>query len=297
MTLFHFTVPPMLHYIASGFTSGPPGYKHSNRRNIEVFVLLAVTEGCLYIGEEGQSFEIRPGQSLILRPDAHHYATKECEAFTSYHWLHFQTTGRFEMDDSCSTRTEQEELAEEQNSLAKRIFRTQTFIKQIPQFTTLLQPAKVTDLIGQLTELDRHNHRSSVSWKQQLLFQDIVDQLSASFEMHSSSPATHCAELAASYLRQHYRDPITAKELGESINFHPVYIARCMQRVFGCSPVDYLLRFRIERAKLLLLQTDHPIALIAEEVGFSHAAYFASTFTKHEGISPRKYRQRFCLTR
>ncbi|GGG66247.1 helix-turn-helix transcriptional regulator [Paenibacillus radicis (ex Gao et al. 2016)] len=292
MTLFQFTIPPLPHYMASGFTINAPGFKHPGRRRIEVFDLLVVTEGCLYIGEEEQRFNIEAGHSLILRPDAYHHGWQPCKVQTCYHWLHFQTTGGWSIHDSNYSEYEPAD-ADPSAAAAARIFTTQTFIKQVPQFTKLLQPAKVTETIRQLTELDRHNHRSSVSWKQQLLFQELVEQLSASFEMHNSSPAALCAEQAATYLRQHYREAVTAKELGESINFHPVYIARCMQKVFGCSPIDYLTRFRIERAKLLLLQTDQPVARIAEEVGFSHPAYFASSFTKHEGISPRKYRQRF----
>ncbi|MNR59015.1 Arabinose operon regulatory protein [compost metagenome] len=66
-----------------------------------------------------------------------------------------------------------------------------------------------------------------------------------------------------------------------------------MQKEFGCAPFDYLMRFRIEQAKLQLLQTDLPIARIAEEVGFNQAAYFASCFSRYEGLSPRRYRQRF----
>lgn len=138
-----------------------------------------------------------------------------------------------------------------------------------------------------------NDHIPSVKWKQQLVFQEVIEHLSASMEADGPSPSILCAEQAASYLREHYRDSITAQELGDSINFHPVYIARCMQKEFGCAPFDYLMRFRIEQAKLLLLQTDLPIARIGEQVGFNHAAYFTSCFAKYESISPRKYRQRF----
>jgi YesN/AraC family two-component response regulator len=112
-------------------------------------------------------------------------------------------------------------------------------------------------------------------------------------EKHSLSPSKACADQAALYMKQHYRENITAQALGEHSNFHPVYIARCMQKEFNCSPSEYLLHLRIEEAKHQLMQTDLPIALIAEEVGFNHAAYFTACFTKNEGISPRQYRQRF----
>lgn len=66
-----------------------------------------------------------------------------------------------------------------------------------------------------------------------------------------------------------------------------------MQKVFGCPPAVYLLRLRIQQSKLLLLQTDLTVERIAEQVGFNTASYFTACFTKMEGLSPRKYRQRF----
>ena len=52
MSIIHMTIPPLPHYIIGGYTIAPPGRKHPTRRNIEVFDLLVVTRGCLYIGEE-----------------------------------------------------------------------------------------------------------------------------------------------------------------------------------------------------------------------------------------------------
>jgi AraC-like DNA-binding protein len=66
-----------------------------------------------------------------------------------------------------------------------------------------------------------------------------------------------------------------------------------MKKEYGQSPMDYLLRYRIEQSKLMLMQTDYSIARIAEEVGFNQAPYFSSCFLKVEGLSPRQYRQRF----
>lgn len=291
MTIIHMTIPPLPHYIIGGYTVAPPGRKHPSRRNIEVFDLLVVTSGCLYVGEEERHYEVSAGHALILRPDAYHYATLACQEHTAYYWIHFQTSGSWNVSDQSVTVPLANSSKEA--ALTKNIYTTQTFMKQIPQFTKLLQPSKMESLIRQLIQLNTNDHIPSVRWKQQLVFQEVIEHLSASMEAGGPSPSALCAEQAASYLREHYRDDISAQELGESINFHPVYIARCMQKEFGCAPFDYLMRFRIEQAKLLLLQTDLAVARIAEEVGFNHAAYFTSCFAKYEGISPRKYRQRF----
>lgn len=291
MTIIHMTIPPLPHYIIGGYTVAPSGRKHPSRCNINVFDLLVVTRGCLYMGEEDQHYEVSAGHALILRPDAHHYATRACDEQTAYYWIHFQTTGMWSITDQSMPEVPPD--SSKSRILSTNIYTAQTFAKQLPQFAKLLQPSKMDSLLRQLVQLNMNDHIPSVKWKQQLVFQEVIEHLSASMEAEGPSPSILCAEQAASYLREHYRDSITAQELGDSINFHPVYIARCMQKEFGCAPFDYLMRFRIEQAKLLLLQTDLPIARIGEQVGFNHAAYFTSCFAKYESISPRKYRQRF----
>ncbi|WP_310830228.1 AraC family transcriptional regulator [Paenibacillus pedocola] len=292
MSLLQFSIPPLPHYIISGLTYFPPGFRHVNRQNIQVFDLLVVREGCLYIGEEKRNYEVRAGEALILRPDCHHFGTEGCREESSYYWLHFQTSGPWSAVTAPSAALNEQDTPDE--SAHSALFDVRTFSLWLSQYMTLLQPARMEELLAQLELLKVNAHLDSIRFKQQMLFQEILQQLSAS--VHRERPASHstaCAEQAASFLRAHYREEITTGMLGDSLNFHPVYIARCMNREYGCSPMEYLLRYRIEQSKLLLMQTSFPISRIAEEVGFNQAPYFSSSFMKLEGISPRQYRQRF----
>ncbi|MEK4060761.1 MULTISPECIES: AraC family transcriptional regulator [unclassified Paenibacillus] len=292
MSLLQFTGPPVPHYIISGLAYFLPGYIHMNRQHIQVFDLLFVREGCLYLGEEDRRYEVRAGEALILRPDCHHFGTEGCREDTSYYWLHFQTSGTWSPVTVPSASLKAEDTVDECSHSA--LFDVRTFNLSLSQYMTLLQPARMEELLAQLEQLKVNAHLDSVRFKQQILFQEVLQQLSASMHREQTvSLTTACAEQAASYLRAHYREEITTGMLGDSLNFHPVYIARCMNREYGCSPMEYLLRYRIEQSKLLLMQTSFPIARIAEEVGFNQAPYFSSSFMKLEGISPRQYRQRF----
>lgn len=143
------------------------------------------------------------------------------------------------------------------------------------------------ELLSQLNQLAPNSHLSDTPFQQQLLFQEVLQQLSASLSQERPSPSKICAEQAASYLRSHFREHITAQQLGENLNFHPVYIARCMKKEYGCAPMDYLLHYRIQQSKLLLMQTSYTIARIAEEVGFNQAPYFSFSFVRIEGTTPR----------
>lgn len=300
--LLQFEAPPLPHYLVSGPAVMQAGRKHPSRRSFGVFDLLVVKDGCLYIGEEERQYEVVSGHALILRPDYSHYATLPCRQHVDYYWLHFQTTGHWEALDrkGCPPpwnvwpdKPAEAQTGMQTGAAPRAICAAPTFPIQIAQFTSLLQPRKVYERLDQLGELEQRNHLGSVRWQQQQLFQEVLQLLAASLEAPPPSAAALCAEAAAAYIREHYRDGFTAQQMGESLRFHPVYIARCMQTHLGCSPSDYLLRFRIEQAKLLLLQSDLPISRIAEEVGFNQPAYFTASFTRLEGLSPRSFRRRF----
>ena len=286
MTMLVFTVPPLLQYIACGHSIFAPGERHMSRRNIRVFDLLFVQKGCLYIGEEERRYEVEPGCALVLRPDCFHYGLEDCRERTEYYWLHFQTSGPWTAADDDAGELHPDNAADE-------LFDVRSFPVTLPQFVRLAKPAKADELLGQLDQLHPNAHLSAARLKQQLLFQELVQLLAASQDSGRNSPGRACAERAAAVLRGRYREDITVRELGKRLSFHPVYIARCMQREYGCTPREYLLRYRIEQSKLLLMQTDWTIARIAEEVGFRQAPYFSTCFSRLESLTPREYRQLF----
>lgn len=292
MGLLRFTAPPLPYYIANGFMTMPAGYKHVARRSLGVFDLLVVTRGCLFIGEEDRHYELMPGHSLVLRPDCHHYPVRSNAEDTDSYWLHFHTNGEWSADDAGDGDSL---LPPAHPPVVCRGFNPQPFSITVPQYAKLREPELLYQDLDRLMQLESNVHPNAdhAFWEQQQLFQRVLKQLSASAEPEVTSPSKVCAHRAASYLRSHYKDEITAKELGEQLNFHPVYIARCMQKEFGLSPFEYLNRFRIEQAKLMMVQTGLPIARIAEEVGFQQAAYFSTCFTRYEGVTPRIYRNRF----
>jgi AraC-like DNA-binding protein len=105
--------------------------------------------------------------------------------------------------------------------------------------------------------------------------------------------AFHLAEKVELFIRQNYTKKITNAMLQEHLNYHPNYLAKCMLKVFGMTPNDYLLQYRIEQSKKLLIQTDWSMAKVAEESGFQHASYFSYCFSNKEGLSPLNYRKNF----
>ena len=78
-----------------------------------------------------------------------------------------------------------------------------------------------------------------------------------------------------------------AKSLSLSTSrFHVVY-----KTMFGVSPVSDLIQARIDRAKLLLLEDESTLAVIAEKLGYKNPYDFSRQFTKITGTTPGNYRK------
>jgi AraC-like DNA-binding protein len=92
------------------------------------------------------------------------------------------------------------------------------------------------------------------------------------------------------YINTHLSEHITVESLAGQLHFHPNYFSRFFKSYLGVSPMQYLHRVRMQKAKELLKQTDLPVTVIAEQTGFKDLFYFSNTFKNYSGYSPSEYR-------
>ncbi|MDG0809946.1 helix-turn-helix transcriptional regulator [Cohnella rhizosphaerae] len=87
-------------------------------------------------------------------------------------------------------------------------------------------------------------------------------------------------------------EPFEMASLEREFHFHPDYIARCMKRHAGMSPVEYVRHVRVEKARRLLEHSPElSVKQIAEAVGIADPNYFGRLFRKEAGMSPAAYRR------
>ena len=97
--------------------------------------------------------------------------------------------------------------------------------------------------------------------------------------------------LACSYVERHFAEKVTLDDLARAAAVSPSYLIRLFKRQLETTPHDYLLRYRISRAKELLAETTLTSAVIAERVGFTSESNFSYRFKQMVGQGPRAYRQ------
>lgn len=286
-----FDMPAMPYYAECGKTFYAAGEQHPNRRNLGLFDLLVVESGMLHIGEEERQWSVGAGHSLLLLPDRYHYAVSPCEAPTSFFWLHFHAAGVWR--EAPGAPLPQPVVPDSAAAMPDSAYSPSApYTIDLPKYGAIVSPKQTYLQLEKLLRL--HQARRSESfWEQQTLFQQLLRMYDESQKQSSASPALHVAERTEAYIKQHYREPITNARLGEALHFHPGYIVRCMKETYRCTPMDYLLYYRIERAKLLLLKTELPVAAIAESVGFNQTPYFSVCFKQQTGLPPLQFRKQF----
>ena len=82
----------------------------------------------------------------------------------------------------------------------------------------------------------------------------------------------------------------TLKQMAEHCGIQRTRLNTVFQRLTGSTPMEYLSKLRMERAKTLLRETEIKIIDIALECGISSSQYFASTFKHATGMTPSEYR-------
>lgn len=93
------------------------------------------------------------------------------------------------------------------------------------------------------------------------------------------------------YLYSHYDQNITLADIAGAAHISRSEAGRCFRAYLGCSPVEALIRYRLQAARRLLGQTTLTLQQISDACGFHSANYFSRQFRKRYGHSPGENRR------
>lgn len=108
-------------------------------------------------------------------------------------------------------------------------------------------------------------------------------------QIQIKSTSTYKMNDVLQFIEKHLAEHITVEQLAAIVHYHPNYFIRAFRSVFGYSPIQYINRLRLEKARQLLA-TEQSISEIAHSVGID-PHNFSTLFKRYTGFSPRNYRQ------
>lgn len=93
------------------------------------------------------------------------------------------------------------------------------------------------------------------------------------------------------YIHENYQNDIKISKISTNMNIDRTYIYKLFKKYLNTSPQQYILNYRIEKAKILLKKSNLTILQISEKLGFNTSTYFIKKFKKEVGLSPSEYRK------
>ncbi len=98
-------------------------------------------------------------------------------------------------------------------------------------------------------------------------------------------------KIVLQYIKEHYQQQISVKELAEACHFSEFYFMRFFKQYMHMTCIEYLNQYRMDIAAGKLSAGTESITDIAMDAGFNNISYFNRVFKKSFGMTPREYRK------
>jgi AraC-like DNA-binding protein len=253
--------------------------KHEN------YEMVYMKKGYAVFEISGQKVELGPNDIVIIKPNQlHKFIVKSdvCEFIV----LSFKFENRINGDHS---------------EIPLEDFLNFVSSKETGPFITLKvsQKNEIIMLLNRIM-IERESSEPGSEFLKYLLVLELFVLLSRALKMEwensikSKSPKLReLINISINYIHNNFERDISLGDIAKFVFLSPSYFTRAFKEETGQSPISFLLKTRIERAKELLSNTGNKISDIALSVGFSNQQRFNEMFKKYSGMTPLQYRKKY----
>lgn len=240
---------------------------HIRRENFNNNLIMIVCSGTLRLNQNGKAFALRQGQGVFLNLEPFHEYYSDPEDPCTIIFTHINGKG-------CSA------LVEEIKALTSLpvVFNGERMKKILTGcFDTIIQKDDNVEI--------------AVS---KALYSAMMEIVEMNLE---EMPAGGLQEQVfvnkvSDYINDHICDHIELAELAKSVNMSKYHFCRRYREETGFTPMQAVMRKKVDASKYFLQYTGNPIGLIAERFGFTDQSHYARLFRRYTGMSPLAYRKK-----
>jgi len=239
-----------------------------DRSGLHSFLLQYIYAGKGFIHYRGKEYALKEGDVFLIDcMDVQKYGTLPCEQL-DVGWIHFDGPGA--------------------RLFVTAIHERHGPVVHVPRLFMRVQERLLERMRRGEPDLEA---KASLAITQ-MLTELFVSGYSTPMNAEPTSEYSELMEPALSYMRQHYADQITVEALARHVNMSKSHFSRSFRRWISCSPIEFVIRERINASKSLLIgKQTCSIEQIAREVGFESVSHFIVMFKKHEQLTPLQYRK------
>jgi AraC-like DNA-binding protein len=92
-------------------------------------------------------------------------------------------------------------------------------------------------------------------------------------------------------IEQHYCESLSLHDVARAVSLTPGHLTTVVRRKTGRTVQQWIAERRLAQARRLLIETDLAVEEVGRKVGYGDPGYFARTFRRAHGITPRAWRR------
>lgn len=236
---------------------------HTQRAHYNSFLLMQILEGRCLVKTNGQTLVGTQGDFILLNCyQSHEYYTDDTLHFR---FIHFDGN-----------------VSEDFYSY---------IIKNNGHVFKSINPGSTNQFILQILEQYSKQPHIVESYISCILHQLLCTLLQSTPMPDSSTHYSLPIQNALDFIHQEYTRPLTLQNIAQQVNLSVYYFSHLFKKEIGYSPYEYLIYYRLERAKKLLKTTQKTVDEISFLTGFKGESNFIYCFHKNVGMSPGRFRK------
>ena len=124
-------------------------------------------------------------------------------------------------------------------------------------------------------------------------FMQLIGYLSRCYSHSTQKHSQKLLQISSmiDFIETNYHTRVTLNEIAAKGNMSVRTVNRVFKEALKVSPIDYLVKVRINNARTLLEKQQCTVSEVAFQSGFNDSNYFSRLFCKHFKIPPREYRK------
>ena len=258
---------PHIHLLQLGWEKCKPKYTYTEYRDMYLIHFIRSGSGTFTIDKK--VYPQQKGSIILTRPNQITLFSADKEDPWEYYWFAFSGTFAEDLIERTFFRDQGFEYHLDDDSLCTLIVESAVELEKAEnqEIYGLIVLFRLLDwLISRSKHTDAH--------------------AGAKPGERSYNAYTHKAQ---EYIHLNYNKHIQTGDIARALNIDRTYFYRIFKADTGLSPEEYLINFRIQKAKQFLSETQFPVSTVAQYIGYSYASFY-SIFCKKVHTTPSQYR-------
>lgn len=97
-------------------------------------------------------------------------------------------------------------------------------------------------------------------------------------------------QIMMQFIQDHFREQLTLNDIAYCVSISPSRALQIFNKGIHCTPIAYLIDYRLQYSAYVLTSTETKISVIAQECGFQSSEYYCRAFRKLFHLTPTQYR-------